>query len=61
MTTFCPRLIVERVARARSSIPASGRLHQTGILMISLNASTALFLIVTTIWVASDASLLAIM
>ena len=61
MTTFCPRLIVENVERARSQRPGEHRLHQTGILMISLKASTALFLMVTTISVASDASLLAIM
>ena len=41
--------------------PGECRLHQTGILMISLKASTALFLMVTTISVASDASVLAIM
>ena len=41
--------------------PGECRLHQTGILMISLKASTALFLMVTTISVASAASELAIM
>ena len=61
MTTFCPKLIVESVGGARSIVPASADFIETGILMISLNASTALFLIVTTISVASAASELAIM
>jgi hypothetical protein len=51
-----------RQHRARApELPGEGGGHQTGILMISVKASTALFLMLTTISVASLASFAAIM